>query len=110
MSLETGAGQTDKLQTNIQLEMDGRKFYGPLRAFEKYYDQPQLFDADVFNFPSANEDIVEAGTCLAFERGKATVMHLMHVVEVGLKVLASALGAQQQNDWGSYLERDQKLH
>ena len=104
MSLETGAGQTDKLQTNIQLEMDGRKFYGPLRAFEKYYDQPQLFDADVFkNFPSANEDIVEAGTCLAFERGKATVMHLMHVVEVGLKVLASALGAQQQNDWGSYL-------
>jgi hypothetical protein len=54
-------------------------------------------------FPSANEDIYEAGMCVALERGTACVMHIMRVQEVGLKALAAALGITDKNDWGSYL-------
>ena len=94
---------------NIALEMDGRKFFGPERRFEQYYEQAMLFGAPVFAaFPSANNDITEAGNCLALERGTACVMHLMRVVEVGLKSLASALSVGQQGDWGGYLREIDK--
>jgi hypothetical protein len=75
-----------------------------------YYqsDEP-LFGNEVFNaFPSANDDIAEAGTCLALERGTACVMHLMRVSEVGLASLGSELAVSKQNDWGSYLREINK--
>jgi hypothetical protein len=63
-----------------------------------------LLGDEVFkNLPSANEDIQEAGTCLALERATASVMHLMRVLEAGLAVLAKTLGVTKQNDWGRYL-------
>lgn len=94
----------EQLWNTIALELDGRKFYGPVSKFAAYYEQPKLFGDEVFNkFPSANNDIFEAGTCLALERGTAAVMHLMRVSEVGLKVLAATLGVGKQTDWGSYL-------
>ena len=68
------------------------------------YNQPYIFGGEVFQaFPSANEDISEAGTCLALDRGTACVMHLMRVIEVGLAALAKELGVKKQNDWGYYL-------
>jgi hypothetical protein len=68
------------------------------------YNRPSIFGDDVFKaFPSANEDISEAGTCLALDRGTACVMHLQRVIEVGLAALAKALGIPAQRDWGSYL-------
>jgi hypothetical protein len=37
-------------------------------------------------------------------------MHLMRVMEAGLKALAGALSVKPQNDWGAYLrEIDAKL-
>jgi hypothetical protein len=94
----------EQLWNNVALELDGRKFYGPISKYAAYYEQPKLFGDEVFNrFPSANNDIVEAGTCLALERGTAAVMHLMRAVEVGLKVLAATLGVSTQTDWGRYL-------
>lgn len=100
-----------QLWNTFGLELDGRKFYGPLRRYDQYFEQPKLFGDEVFNkFSSANTDIFEAGTCLALERGTACVMHLMRVVEAGLKSLASALNVGPQNDWGSYLrEIDKEL-
>jgi hypothetical protein len=101
----------EQLRNNITLELSGRKFYGPLRHYEQYYEQPKLFGDEVFeNFPSANNDILEAGTCLALERGTACVMHLMRVAEVGLKVLAGTMAIGVQGDWGAYLrEIDKEL-
>lgn len=92
------------LRENLMYELDGRKFYGPIDGYAKYYDQVQLFGKDVFdNFASANEDIYEAGMCLSLERGTACVMHLMRVQEAGLKALAAAVGVTDKNDWGTYL-------
>lgn len=94
----------EQLTNTVVYELDNRKFYGPLRRYEQYYEQSKLFGDDVFsNLPSANNDVLEAGTCLALERGTACVMHLMRVVEVGLKVLAAELGIGDQGDWGAYL-------
>jgi hypothetical protein len=43
------------------------------------------------NFPSAVEDIKEAGNCYAHGNYTATVFHLMRVVEHGLRALARQL-------------------
>jgi hypothetical protein len=42
-------------------------------------------------FPSARDDIEEAGKCLSFGRGTACVFHLMRVMEVGLRALGRSL-------------------
>jgi hypothetical protein len=94
----------DHLNTTVLAELQGRRFYGPIRKYEPYYEQPKLFGDEVFaNFPSSNEDIAEAGTCLALERATASVMHSMRIVEAGLAVLARTVGVSKQNNWGSYL-------
>jgi hypothetical protein len=69
------------------------------------YVEPACFGNDVFNsFKSANEDIAEAGKCLALDRGTACVMHLNRILEVGLSVLAKELGVPKQIDWGKYIK------
>lgn len=69
------------------------------------FENPTAFGSEVFNaFGSANDDIFEASTCLALDRGTACVMHLSRVVEVGLRVLADTLGLPQRNDWGKHLD------
>lgn len=88
----------------LLLEIKDSKYYAPLPEYLKYYSNPKLFGDEVFDrFSSANDDIFEAGACLAFERSTACVMHLMKVLEVGLAALAQELGADKQNDWGSYI-------
>jgi hypothetical protein len=42
-------------------------------------------------FPTARDDIEEAGKCLAFGRGTACVFHLMRIMEVGLRALGQSL-------------------
>jgi hypothetical protein len=56
-------------------------------------------------FPSASDDIEEASKSLACERATATVFHLMRVMEIGLKTLASALGIPYAPSWESYLSQ-----
>ena len=79
-------------------------------AHVDYIGNPQFFDStDVsgskvsMQFPSAAEDIAEAGLCIAFGRATACVMHLNRVMECGLAALAGALDVDPQNDWGKYL-------
>lgn len=76
----------------------------------KLYDPPApLFGDDVFrSFASANDDIAEAGKCLALNRGTACVMHLNRAQEVALKALAKAAGVGQQSDWGAYIREIEK--
>lgn len=53
------------------------------------FEQEQLFGAEVDKaFPSARNDIKEAGNCFACGRYMATIYHLMGVAEIGLRVLA----------------------
>jgi hypothetical protein len=94
------------LRRTIHIEAQQKSFWGVEPRLAHYFQNANLFGEEVFNaFPSANEDIQEAGTCLAFERGTACVMHLSRVMEVGLKSLAAGLGIANQNDWGAYLNK-----
>jgi hypothetical protein len=77
----------------------------------KYAENAQFFNSDEpgakkvsDQFPSAAEDIAEAGKCFAYGRSTACVMHLNRVVESGLMALATTLGINKQNDWGKYLQ------
>jgi hypothetical protein len=91
---------------NVMLELQGRQFYGPMSKYMQYHDKSQLFGEQVFNnSASANDDIYEAGMCLAFERPTASVMHLMRVAEAGLTALADTIGVVKQNDWDAYLRK-----
>jgi hypothetical protein len=42
-------------------------------------------------FPSANDDIEEAGKCLGMGRNTAAVFHLMRIMETGLRSLGASL-------------------
>jgi hypothetical protein len=99
------------LQQNIYAEFKGRTFYGVENKRLQYLDQSTLFGNQVFtNFPSANDDIFEAGMCLSFDRGTACVMHLSRICEAGLRTLAASVGVGPKNDWGKYLnEIDEEL-
>jgi hypothetical protein len=86
-------------------EMRGRVVLVIPRAKGVLFQQTEPpFGADVANnFRSANDDIAEAGKCLALARGTACVMHLNRAQEVVLRALAKAMGIGTQNDWGAYI-------
>lgn len=91
----------DELADKIILQVDAER--------SSLYENACPFGVDVFEcFPSANEDITEAATCLALDRGTACVMHLSRVIEVGLRALANALSLPERNDWGKHLEDIEK--
>jgi len=92
------------LRKRIDDELKGREFFALESWSVNYFQKPTLFGDEVFaNFPTANDDIYEAGTCLALGRSTACVMHLMRAVEVGLTVLTRELGLPTRHDWGKHL-------
>lgn len=92
------------IRNAILIGLNRRKFFEPEPNYLKYFENPKLFGDAVFAaFPSATDDIAEAGTCLALERSTACVMHSMRATEVALKALAKSVGVGQQNDWGAYI-------
>jgi hypothetical protein len=56
-------------------------------------------------FPASIDDIEEAGKCIALGRGTGAVMHLMRVMEVGLKSLGRMLTIPYAPSWESYLKQ-----
>jgi hypothetical protein len=79
--------------------------YVPQKSVE-YYNKPALFGQQVNdNFPKANDDIRNAGDCLALGQNTACVMHLMRVMEVGLHALAKDLKIGYAPSWESYLKK-----
>lgn len=72
----------------VRKELSKRLFmYIPLDQAE-WYEKKDSFGKLVSDaFPSAIEDIKEAGTCYATGRYTACVFHLMRVAEIGLRAL-----------------------
>ncbi|MFZ0888451.1 MAG: hypothetical protein WA005_08365 [Candidatus Binataceae bacterium] len=61
-------------------------------AKEDHYEQEELFGSRVrIRFPSAADDIQEAGSCFALRRWTATVHHCMGIMQAGLIALAKHL-------------------
>lgn len=80
------------LRKRIDDELKNRKFLAISPEKSRFYRNTNLFGSEVYdNFPSAREDIEEAGTCYACARSTASVFHLMRVIETGLRVLGLSL-------------------
>jgi hypothetical protein len=97
----------DDLRRRIEDELKGKLFLYIQPEKAKFYESPEpLFgDAVAKSFPSASDDIAEAGKCLATDRGTAAVFHLMRVMEAGLKTLAKQLAIPYAPSWESYLRQ-----
>ena len=96
----------EELKNRLFDELCERQFYyvPPERA--KYYIESMMFGKDVNDrFPSAIDDIEDAGKCLALGQGTGCVLHLMRVLEVGLKSLGNALSIPYAPSWESYLKQ-----
>jgi hypothetical protein len=70
---------------------DNLFMYVPKGKQQFYTDPHERFGLDVKNFPSATDEIEEAGKCYAAGRNTACVLHLMRVLETGLNALAKHL-------------------
>lgn len=106
----TGAGygaMMGVLQKRMEHEVSLTQGFLLTTAETRLYDQkaPLFGDSVSTRFPGANDDIAEAGKCLALGRGTACVMHLMRVMEVGLRSLAKPLDIPYAPSWESYLQQ-----
>jgi hypothetical protein len=82
----------DELRRRIEGELKQRKFLYVALPKSAYYDQAELFGTLVANhFPSAIDDIIEAGNCFALGRWTATVHQCLGVMQIGLIALARHL-------------------
>ena len=62
------------LRQRILDELNNRLFFGVESSKQSYFEDPKLLGDGVFNnLPSANQEITEAGTCLALDRGTIVV-------------------------------------
>jgi hypothetical protein len=72
-----------------------------------YYDVAGIFGNEVYDkFPAMQEDISEAGKCIAFDRPTAAVFHLMRVMEIGVQSFGTKLGVTLANEmnWQKILD------
>ena len=97
-----------EFRTRIEDELRARHFVFVNNTGRLYYQGPELFGPEVAaKFPAAADDIEDAGKSLALGLGTSCVMHLMRVMEVGLKALAQGLRIPYAPSWESYLNQIQ---
>lgn len=76
-----------------------------------YAPETPLFGIDVAaRYPSAYQEIEEAGKCLALGRSTACVFHLMRTLEVGIRAIANSLKIPDptkpaEKNWGVILKK-----
>jgi hypothetical protein len=81
----------DQFLTCINDEVGGVAAWQVSRSDMAFFDK-ELFGGDVQGrFPSASDDVEEAGKCIGLGRNTASVFHLMRVMEVGLRSLGKSL-------------------
>lgn len=100
-----------ELDNTIRREMSTRWFFFLSDACADFYDQKELFGADVnVKFPSIAYDTVEAGNCCAMGRSTACVFHLMRIMEVGVQAFGTKLGVTLtcKKNWQSILDESNK--
>ena len=82
-----------ELGTRLADELEKTKFFYVRPEYVSFYSDPMLFGEKTNDsFPSAIDDISDAGKCLALAQGTAAVFHLMRIMEVGLRSLSRSLG------------------
>jgi len=100
-----------ELENTIRREMETELFLYVPASQARFYDKKELFGAKVASrFPNLQADIIEAGNCLALERGTACVFHLMRVMESAVQEFGQVLGilAVNEKNWQNILDEVNK--
>lgn len=94
-----------ELRNRLQDDLSTQHFLYVPDEFVAYYDNAgNLFKGQtITRFPEIVDDAEGAGHCLALGEGTACVLHLMRVMEVGLKALSKSLGIPYAPSWESHL-------
>jgi len=104
------ATQVRALWNAMSADMTGKKFAYIPKDVENYFEDGSLFGVEVANeFLNAQEDIKNAGNCLAAGLNTAAVFHLMRASEFALKKAAKKLRVKTKHeidlaDWGEILK------
>lgn len=98
------------IRTRMRDELENVLFFTVSKHKSKLEPKSPPFGSDVNDkFPSAADDIEEAGKCLALERSTACVFHLMRALEIGLRALAAELGVSVViENWNTLLNDIEK--
>ena len=96
-----------ELAERVRDELNARTFMAvePSRTWA-YTAKELIFGTEVAEaFPTAAYDLDEAGKCYALGRSTACVFHLMRIVEIGMRTLCDALGAEfpDKGSWAKVL-------
>ena len=109
---ESFGAEAGYLSANIRRELSAHRFFYLPSEATALFDSPGLFGDEVDDrFPSARDDIAEAGNCLATSRTTAAVFHLMRVAEAGVRAIWKALQTPpppRDETWGSILDELEK--
>lgn len=93
-------------------EMEARLLFVVEPGQAEYYsDEARLFgEAVEDSFPSASQEISDAGKCRALGRWTACVLHLMRALEPALNALAAHVDVAPDQNWNNALNQiDAKL-
>jgi hypothetical protein len=96
------------LREALEDDLSEYRIFIPSLEQAEYHYRPKLFGLKVYDaFPSARQDILEAGNCYATDNFTACVFHLMRVAERGMRVIARHLKIKKINkapleyaEWG----------
>src|SRR5688500_15545408 len=97
----------DTLEMSFRNELRGEMIFRIAPDKNRYFEKDNMFGSEVASaFPSAIDDIRNAGTCYAVEQWDASVFHLMRVLERGLRVLATKFNIPFLNTtWHTVIEQ-----
>jgi hypothetical protein len=97
----------DTLEMSFGNELRGELIFRIAPDKNRYFEKDNLFGSEVAAaFPSAIDNIRNAGTCYAVEQWDASVFHLMRVLERGLRVLATKFNIPfQHTTWHTIIEQ-----
>lgn len=103
-------GALISVRDQILTELSRHTFIRVDEKYSAFVDKDDLFGANVTaRFPSAAEDLKNAGNALAVGLGTACVFHLMRAAEWGLRALATdrrlqfAKGTLDSKQWGEII-------
>lgn len=90
------ATQLEILDGRVDHEIDDIVFGFIPKDKVDYFENNKLFGDEVYKqFPSARQEIKDAGTCYAHNKYNATVFHLMRAVEIAAKLLVKEMKAEK---------------
>ena len=108
---EENCFRMDQMSSIIHSELESRVFFHVTPKEAAYYDQKELFGAEVNSkFSTIQYDMVEAGNCYAVGRGTSCVFHLMRIMEVGVRRFGAKLGVLlvDEKNWQNILDEINK--